>query len=286
MISPFDYFRPTTVGEASAALLADDDAVFYAGGTELLVLMKNRLVEPRLLIDLKHIPGLRGVRREGDVLVIGGLTTHREMERSDLVAQSVPELRRVSSMVANVRVRHAGTIAGNLCFAEPHSDPATMLVGLRASVVLQSVAGMRELPLEEFFTGFLSTARERDEVLSEIRVPIAQGDQQAAYERFKSHERPDASVAIVTESRDGVITSARVVAGCVGDVPQRVTQVESVLVGARADALDVGALAALARDAVEVDADPMMSAEYKQQLVATLTQRALARIAASRSEAA
>jgi len=286
MISPFDYYRPKSVEEASAALVADDDAVFYAGGTELLVLMKNRLVEPRLLVDVKHIPGLRGVRREGDVLVIGGLTTHREMERSEILTLMAPELRRVSSMVANVRVRHAGTIAGNLCFAEPHSDPATMLVGLRASIVLQSVAGARELPLEEFFTGFLSTARAREEVLTEIRVPIAKGEQQAAYERFKSHERPDASVAIVTESRDGMITSARVVAGCVGDVPQRVTPVESMLVGARADALDVRALAALARDAVEVDADPMMSAEYKQQLVATLTKRALARVVASRSEAA
>lgn len=275
MISPFDLYRPSTVLEASAAMVADDDAVFYAGGTELLILMKNRLLEPTLLVDLKHIPGLRGITVDGGTLVIGGLTTHRDLEQSSLVAKHLPVLGRVESEVANVRVRTAGSLGGNLCFAEPHSDPATILIALDATVALESVEGEREVPLGQFFTGFLSTVRRREEVMTEIRVPLLGPTKLASYARFKSHERPDASAAVVISVEEGIVTGARVVLGCIGDVPQRIKAAEAGLVGAAIASMDAAKAIEATRESVEADDDPMMSAAYKRQLAGSLVRRAI-----------
>ncbi|HEX5500369.1 MAG TPA: FAD binding domain-containing protein, partial [Thermomicrobiales bacterium] len=135
MLAPFDYHRPQTLAETAALLRAlGDAAAIYAGGTELLPLMKDGLIEASHLIDIKGIPGLSEIEWNGDHggLRIGALATHRAIERSPLVREHLPALADLEANVANVRVRAAGTIGGNCCFAEPHSDPATLLVALDA----------------------------------------------------------------------------------------------------------------------------------------------------------
>ena len=198
MLAPFSLHRPERLTDAAALLREHgDDAAVYAGGTELVVILKDRLTEFGHLVDIKRIPGLDGIAAEDGALRIGALATHRAIERSPLVRERLPELAALEANVANVRVRSAGTLGGNLCFAEPHSDPATLLVALGATLTLVSADGERSVPAEGFFTGLMSTARRPDEILTDILAPLPGPATGVAYERFKIHERPSASVAAV-----------------------------------------------------------------------------------------
>ena len=127
-----------------------DEAGIYAGGTELLLAMKHQALNYRHLIDVKVVPGLDSIDLRNGSLEIGATSTHRSIERSALVRQKQPVLAELESHVANVRVRATGTLGGNLCFAEPHSDPATLLLVLGGTVRLESAAGIREMPVDEF----------------------------------------------------------------------------------------------------------------------------------------
>ena len=210
------------------------DAAVYAGGTELLIVMKERLAHFPHLIDIKRIPGLNEIafdpeRRE---LSIGAVATHRDLERSPVVRERFPALAKLEATVANIRVRSAGTIGGNLCFAEPHSDPATLLTALDAQLTLTSASGSRQLPMASFITGLMETARQpRRDSGNASRVPEPASNAGVAYERFKLHERPTAAVAAVIAVDDGAITDARVVAGSVGERPQRLLETEAILRG-------------------------------------------------------
>lgn len=284
MLGQFDICRPGSVAEASAIVAErGDDAVFYAGGTELLILMKERLLEPALLVDIKTIPGLDAIALDpgGRSLLLGGLATHRAVERSPLVREALPELAAMEAAVANVRVRHAGTLGGNLCFAEPHSDPATLLVALDAVFTLASASGARDVPAADFCVGFLTTVREPEELLARITIPLPGAATRVAYERFKTHERPDASAAATLTVDDGVVTDARIAIGSVGERPTRVPEAERALIGQAPSPDAFAAAADLVRDLVEPTEDPFASSDYKRHLARTLTLRALARAGAA-----
>jgi carbon-monoxide dehydrogenase medium subunit len=161
---PFRVLQPRSVGEASRALqLHGDAASIYAGGSELLLLLRHRLVEYDYLIDVKRIPDLREFRWDGGVLQVGAAVTHRELERSPVVAEHLPLLAEVESRVANVRVRNVGTLGGNLCFNDPHSDPGTLLLVHDARVELQQGRSKRQVSLEDFWLGSYETVLEQDE---------------------------------------------------------------------------------------------------------------------------
>jgi aerobic carbon-monoxide dehydrogenase medium subunit len=254
------------------------DAAIYAGGTELLIVMKERVAHFPHLIDVKRIPGLREItfdaeRRE---LSIGAVATHRDLERSPVVRQRFPALAKLEAAVANIRVRSAGTIGGNLCFAEPHSDPATLLTALGAQLTLASTSGTRRLPIGSFFTGLMETARHREEVLVTISVPEPAANAGVAYERFKLHERPTAAVAAVIAVDDGAITDARVVAGSIGERPQRLPETESFLRGQPAVSESAAIAADLIRDEAVTSGDVFESEAYTRQLARTVGRRAVA----------
>jgi aerobic carbon-monoxide dehydrogenase medium subunit len=271
--------QPQSVAEASQMLTRfGPDAAIYAGGTELLIVMKERLAHFPHLIDIKRIPGLKEItfdaeRRE---LAIGAVTTHRDLERSPVVRQRFPVLSKLEAAVANIRVRSAGTIGGNLCFAEPHSDPATLLIALDAQLILTSTSGTRRLPMASFITGLMETARNHEEVLVTISIPEPASNAGVAYERFKLHERPTAAVAAVIAVDDGAITDARVVAGSVGERPQRLLETEVILRGQPARTESATIAADVIRDEVETSGDVFESEAYTRQLVRTLGRRAVA----------
>jgi carbon-monoxide dehydrogenase medium subunit len=154
MIRPFDLRRPSALGEVGA-LLGEygDAAALYAGGTELLLLMKEGFVRPRVLVDVKRVPGLDRVTAVAGGIEIGATASHRSVERSEAVRAHAPLVAGVARHVANVRVRSVGTVGGNLAFADPHSDLATLFLVFDARVVLWSLAGERELPLADFVLG-------------------------------------------------------------------------------------------------------------------------------------
>jgi carbon-monoxide dehydrogenase medium subunit len=254
------------------------EAAIYAGGTELLIVMKEGLAHFPHLIDIKRIPGLNEITFDGErcELSIGAVATHRDIERSPVVREKFPALSTLAAAVANIRVRNAGTIGGNLCFAEPHSDPATLLTALDAELTLTSDSGTRQLPIESFFTGLMETARHHEEVLVTISVPEPPSNTGVAYERFKLHERPTAAVAAVIAVQDGTITDARVVAGSVGERPQRLPETEVVLRGQPAVAESATIAADVIRDEVATSGDVFESEAYTRQLARTVGRRAMA----------
>jgi carbon-monoxide dehydrogenase medium subunit len=279
VLSPFELCEPTSVAEASQLLARHGDAArLYAGGTELLLVMKEGLLRYDYLVNVKTIPGLTGVRFDADgTLRIGAATPHRVLERDPRVRDRFPAVARMESDVANVRVREVGTLGGNLCFAEPHADPGALLQVFDATVRLERAGAERTLPLEALFTGPFETCLEPDELLTEVVVPPLPARSAAAYLKFGVLERPSVGVGVAVTLADGEVADARIAVGSVGPVPRRMREAEAVLRGKSvaecvASLPEAGRLAGQASDAVT---DLHGSAEYKAHLVGILLRRAL-----------
>jgi len=277
MLAPIEIHAPRTVRDASALLRHyGDEAAVYAGGTELLIVMKERLTPVNRLIDIKKIDGLREIAFDGaGTLTIGALATHREIARHPDVQRHSPYFAVLEGIIANTRVRAAGTIGGNLCFAEPHSDPATLLSALHATVRLESSEGRWELQIEDFFLGLLDTSRRPDELMTQITLPKLWDTTGISYQRFKTHERPIATVAAAVSVADGLIDDARVFVGSVGPKPQRMTAVEDAIRGQKPGLVLFQESALLAANDTEIDEEGFESAAYKRHLVAMYLQKAL-----------
>lgn len=281
MLRRFDVHRAATVDEAIALRVRfGEDAALYAGGTELLLAMKLGLARWPHLIDLKPIQSLAQVHATTAVLRIGATATHWALERDPEIARIVPAFAALERNVANIRVRAAGTLAGNLAFAEPHADPPSLLLALGATVVLQSAAGTRSLAIDEFITGMYQTALGPDELIVAIEIPIPAPGVRASYVKFQVIERPSVGVAVVAALSDGRFDGApTVVVGAVDEVPRLVPTAE--LAGAdAADPRTADALADAARGAVDPTADLAGSATYKRHVVGIFARRALATLLA------
>ncbi len=281
MLRPFTLDRPSTLGEVADLLTAHPhESVLYAGGTELLLLMKEGLIRPRRLIDVKAVRDLDAITAENGTLTIGATVRHRGVERSPLVQERCPLVAGVARHVANVRVRNVGTVGGNLAFADPHSDLATLFLALDGTIHLWSRRGAREVPLAEFIRGPYETAREEDEVLTSVRLRPWPVKTASAYLKFGVYERPTLGVAVACEP-----SALRVTVGCVGPRPQRLFELESRSAGEPAAALLAQAeeLGAAAAREVEVVGDRHGSAEYKRALTGACVKRAL-QVAAARAQ--
>jgi carbon-monoxide dehydrogenase medium subunit len=289
-LRPFTLHRPETAEEACALLARlGEDAAPYAGGTELLLLMKLGLLRPPHLVDVKRIAGF-GDLTDGDRLTIGATVTHRALERSPLVRARCPLAASVACHVANVRVRNVGTVGGNLAFADPHSDLATVFLALDAAVELVSPRGRRELPLAEFVRGPWETARRPDELLAAVRLAPWASDTAGAYVKFGIHERPTLGIGVALRL-DGAapgsgprVRDARIAVGCVSPRPVRVPAAERLLSGVAVDRIDDVVAAVADQTAAGVDpADDLYgSADYKREMVSVFVRRAL-RVAAARA---
>ena len=269
----FELHRAASLDEASGLLgRYGDDAVAIAGGTELLLLLKFGFSAFDHLVDVRGIPELAGIRLDDGWLEIGGAVTHREIERSALVQEHIPALAEMERSVANIRVRTAGTLGGNLCFGDPHSDPATFLLAAGAEVVLcKGGDPPRVLPLGEFALGPYETALAEGELLTSIRVPATPPGTGIAHRKLAFRERPAATVAVWVRMVDATLAEARIAVGSVGPVAVRASAAEQLLVGG-AGAEEVAAAAAEAAGIID---DANGSEEYKRQLVRVLVGRAL-----------
>ncbi|PYN51153.1 MAG: hypothetical protein DMD94_25840 [Candidatus Rokuibacteriota bacterium] len=291
MLRPFTLHRPETAEDACALLATlGEDAAPYAGGTELLLLMKLGLLRPPHLVDVKRIAGFGDIA-DGTRLTIGATVTHRTLERSPLVRARCPLVASVARHVANVRVRNVGTVGGNLAFADPHSDLATLFLTLDATVELVSPRGRRELSLAEFVRGPWETARRPDELLASVRLSPWPTGTGAAYVKFGVHERPTLGIAVALRL-DGAggrarVADVRVAIGCVSPRPMRAEAAEARVNGvAEAELGDVtGAMADAAAESVDPADDLHGSAEYKREMVAVFVRRAL-RVAVARARGA
>ena len=287
MLRPFELHRPASADEACALLATlGDDAVVYAGGTELLLLMKEGLLRPRHLVDVKRIPGLDRIAVEDGRVAIGATVTHRALERSTSVRDGCPIVTSVARHVANVRVRNVGTVGGNLAFADPHSDLATLFLALDADVQLVSPRGHREVSVEAFVRGPWETDRAPDELLTSVTLAPGHGRTAAAYVKFGIYERPTLgiAVALVLEAGTARIAEARIAIGCVNPRPARARDAEARLRGCDLASLDdvIAEVASLAAAGADPADDLHGGADYKRAMVAVFTRRAL-RAAAARA---
>lgn len=265
--SAFDYVRADTVDAAVAALAEHgDDAKLLAGGHSLLPLMKLRLASPSVLVDIGRLTELSYVRDSGDHVAIGGLTRHRDLETSELLAQQVPLLRHAAGQVGDPQVRHRGTIGGSIAHGDPASDLPAVLLALRATLVARGPDGERTIAVDDFFTGFLETALAPTEVLTEIRVPKVAG---AGWSFQKFNRRAqDWAIVGVALVRNG---SAGIGLVNMGSRPLRAAAAEAALDGG-ASAVDA---AALADDGTEPSADLNASEEFRRHLARVLVRRAV-----------
>ncbi len=274
----FAMHRPADLREAAEMLdHYGETGSLYAGGTELLLAMRHDLLRYEHLIDVKAVTGLDGIERRDGRLHIGAAATHRMIERSAVVRESLPVMAEMAANVANVRVRATGTLGGNLCFAEPHSDPATLLLALDGSARAQGKSGERTVAMDELLAGAYENSLGRDEVLTGVDVPLPGPSQRAAYLKFQVHERPLLGLALSLDLDDdgGEIRRARCAVGCVSPTPCRSTAAEGLIAGP-AESVEQRLQEAgdtLADEAALVD-DREGSAEYKRHLIGVLLRRA------------
>lgn len=277
----FEYVNPTSVDDA-VALMAEygEKAKILAGGQSLIPLMKLRLASPKVVVDLNRIRELSGIREQGNAVVIGSMTRHREVERSRTIHEHYPLLSDAASILADPLVRNRGTVGGSLAHADPASDWGTTLLALGAELGVRGPKGNRTIPIDAFFKDSFTTALAPNELLTHIRLAKPAARTGSAYAKLKRKTGDFATVAVAaTLTVDSASTArhVRVALGGVGPTPLRAARVEKALEGKPADP---GALARAAQNAPD-DAQPTSdlrgSIEYKKAMAEVYTHRALAR---------
>jgi carbon-monoxide dehydrogenase medium subunit len=272
-----DYVRPTTVDDALGALAqGGEDAKVLAGGQSLIPLLRLRLAAPTVLVDLGAIGELRGVREDGDDLVIGAMTTHASVLADSLIARHAPLLAQATATVADRQVRNLGTIGGSLAHADPAADLPAVAVALDATLEIAGPQGRRSLAAADFFVDYLTTTLQPGEALVAVRVP-KRGGWLSHYEKFSRVAQAWAvvGVAAVLRPDNGGIAEARVALTNMGTTPVRAGGVESALAGSAADAGAVAAAAAHAAEGTSPTGDLSASAEYRSHMAKVLTERAI-----------
>jgi carbon-monoxide dehydrogenase medium subunit len=266
----FRYLRADSIDAALAALAEHgDEAKLLAGGHSLLPLMKLRLATPAVLIDVGGLDDLAYVRYEGDVLAIGALTRHRTLETDAVVAERLPLLARVASVVGDPQVRNRGTLGGSLAHGDPASDLPAAVLALDGTLVIDGPRGRRSVSGDDFFVGFLETALEPDEMLAEVRFPLAGvGSVPGCYHKVTRRAQ---DWAIVAAAAARTPAGVRVALTNMGPTPQRARAVQDAL-AAGATAADAAAQAA---DGTDPPADIHASKEYRAHLARVLVSRAL-----------
>ncbi|HEY3470030.1 MAG TPA: xanthine dehydrogenase family protein subunit M [Amycolatopsis sp.] len=276
--APFEYVRPSTVDEAVQALAsAGEDAKVIAGGQSLLPVLRMRLAAPTTLVDLGRVAELRGVREDGDELVVGAMTTHYDVQRDPLVASHAALLKEATDTVADPQIRHRGTFGGAIAHADPAGDLLAPVLALDASLVVAGPSGRRTVPAAEFFQDLFTTALGPDELLVEVRIPKHTG-WRAHYEKFNrvAQAWSMVAVAVTVRTEAGVIEEARVALTNMGSTPVRATGVESALVGVQASADSIRAAAEHAAEGTNPPVDSNADVEYRRHLARVLTGRAIA----------
>ncbi len=282
---PFIYFEPQSLEEACDLLARHgDEAKIIAGGQSLIHLLKQRLIAPAFLINIKSLPGLAYIRNGSGRVSIGALTIHHDIETSPLVKEEFPLVIDAERRLGHLQIRNWGTVGGNLCHADPAGDLAPALIALGAKVKVKSTRGGRELALEDFVVDLFATVLEQDEILTEIEVPVLSPETGTAYrkESVIAGGAAIASVATVIgmDSRRKTVRDARIVMGGVGATPLRAKAAERLLVGKKLD----DRLLEEAGIAVAQEADPTTSvdgsAEYKREIVRVLAEEIIGRAVA------
>lgn len=275
----FSYHRPASLEEALAQLARSDNAKVIAGGQSLGPMMNMRLAAPSALIDLNDLTELSYVREVGDMLEIGALTRHHQVEESELVRASCPLLAQAATTIGHYAIRQRGTLGGSLAHADPAAQLALVAVTLDARINIVSVRGQRTLRAADFFVGVMATALEPDEVIRSVCFPKAAAGEGTEYQIFNRRHGDFAIVAVATTVtlQDECVASLRLGLSGIGPVPLAYDALASEFAGRIPDDAWIAELAGAARDAIAPEDDARVPAVYRRELTETLVRRALAR---------
>ena len=291
MIADFEYFAPKTVKEALSLLSKyKEGAKIIAGGQSMLVVMKQRLLSPEYLIDIKGISALDYIKYDdGKSLRIGALTIHRAVEKSPVIQKHFGVLAEMEGNLATIQTRNWGTIGGNLCHGDPAGDPAPVLIALNGKLKLAGSTGERTIDMEEFSRDYLEVALKPDEMLAEIQVPTPPPHTGTAYEKLMVMKGDmgtvGAAVSITLSPGNGVCENARIALSNCASIPLRAKKAERRLIGQKVN----DALPTEAGEVASTESDPPPdvhgSVEYRREMVKVFVKR-VAQIALERARAA
>jgi aerobic carbon-monoxide dehydrogenase medium subunit len=279
---PFDFYQPATLEEASR-LLKDNGpgGRFLAGGTDLVIALKEKGLLPKYLVDLKRVPGLTGIRENSDGrITIGALTTMREIEISSLITKKFPFLAQSAAEVGSIQIRNRATIGGNMANATPSADTAPALIALNATAKITSLNGERTVPLEEFFKGPGLTVMRAEEVLAEIDIPRTGPRLVGEYIKFSPREMMDLAyvgiaVAYNLGDDDRKCDGVRIVLGAVAPTPIRAKRAEAILEGQTLTEALAEKAGQIAAEEAKPISDVRSSADYRRAMVGAMTTRAI-----------
>lgn len=272
----FDYVKPRSLDDVLSLLQEHgDDARLLAGGQTLMATLNMRLSEPRLVIDITGIEALRGIRVQGNVLRIGALATHTEIEHSDLVARHAPLLKAAAPHIAHRAIRNSGTWGGSIAYADPAAEWPTCLLALGGTVIAQGPGGERRIAADDFFQGLYATALEPDEVLVASEIPLAGADHWFGFQELARRHGDYAIVGMAATARrdGGVLRNVRVVLLGVDATPLRASAAEAVLEGQAPDAGRIAQAVQALRESIDPLPDLTNSPETKRHLAGVLLQR-------------
>jgi aerobic carbon-monoxide dehydrogenase medium subunit len=284
---PFDYLQPNSIEEASSQLNEyGDDARVFAGGTALMLVMRQRMLNPKVLVSLDRLSALRGITFDAiSGLRIGALSLHAYVAEDANIRQHYPMLAHMAKHLANPQVRNQGTIGGNLCYADPATDPPGCLMALGATVVLQSARGQRTLAMEDFLTDYYTTALASDELLVAITLPPPSAQSVGRYTRFRrtaAEHRPILNMSFHalnqgpdSKSDESRLSEIRLVVAASTPVPTRLTQAESLLAAEPVTKQLLVRVAKLAAEEANVISDQRGSEDYRRQMLEVVTRRTL-----------
>jgi carbon-monoxide dehydrogenase medium subunit len=279
----FDYVRPSTLPEAVQILAQrGDEGKLLAGGQSLIPLLKLRFALPDVLIDISRLPNMSYVRVDGANLLVGAGTRHASVAASPVAREHAPTLAAAAPQIADPIVRNWGTIGGSLVHADPAGDLGSVMIACDAVLVAQSTRGERTMRAREFFQGPFTTALASDEILVEIRIPLAQGRVFGSYSKLerKIGDFATVGVAVCLDMDDGMVRTGGIGLTAVGATNVEATEAEEALQGRRLDGETIEAVARLSADAADPTTDLRGSADYKRDVVRVYVQRALQQAAA------
>ena len=278
----FEYHRPASVGDAIKLLSSlGEEARPLAGGHSLIPMMKLRLATPGHLVDLHAVAGLKGIRRDGNSIVIGAMTTQHELLASDEIKASVPILQEAAALIADPQVRYRGTIGGNVANGDPGNDMPALMLTLAATYRLEGPNGAREVMASDFYQGAYFTALEPGEILTSITIPVPAAGHGYAYEKLKRKvgDYATAAAAVVLTMAGGKVATCAIGLTNLHETPLLATDAANAVTGTGLDAASLKKAAAAAEAIMSPAADARGPVEYRKHVGGIMVTRALQRAA-------
>lgn len=276
---PFSYVSPSSLDEAIALLQRDGRSSLIAGGTDLIVEIKEEIRQPDCLVDINKIPGLSDLHFDKSKgLTIGALTKVRTVEQSPDVKDKYPGLYHAVSQLGSIQIRNRATVIGNICRASPSADTPPPLIAAGASVIISGPGGIRKIELQDFFTAPGQTVLKDDEIVTHIRIPPPPPQTGAVYlklGRRKAMELATAGVAVSLSMDGDICRTIRIVLGAVAPTPIRVNKAEDLIAGTHVNEREIALAAKTAMAEASPISDVRSSAEYRREMVGVLTEQAI-----------